>query len=64
VYFNDVNHNLNPKSGERIEQVRPYYQLATDLANHTSAPYNFITPNLCHDGYEGISPGEGLESKN
>jgi hypothetical protein len=24
----------------------------------------FITPNLCHDGHEGISPGEGLESKN
>lgn len=56
VYYNDVNHNLNPKSKECIEHVRPYYQLATDLANHTSAQYNFITPNLCHDGHEGISP--------
>ena len=64
VYFNDVNHNLNPKSSECIEHVRPYYQLATDLANHTSAQYNFITPNLCHDGHEGISPGDALESKN
>lgn len=64
MYFNDVNHNLNPRSGECIEHVRPYYQLATDLANHTSALYNFITPNLCHDGHEGISPCAALESKN
>jgi phosphatidylinositol-3-phosphatase len=64
VYFNDVNHGLNPKSAECIKHVRPYYQLATDLANHTSAQYNFITPNLCHDGHEGISPCDALESKN
>jgi len=64
VYFNDVNHNLNPKSPECIAHVRPYYQLATDLANNTSAQYNFITPNLCHDGHEGISPCDALESKN
>jgi phosphatidylinositol-3-phosphatase len=30
--------------------------LATDLSDHTSARYNFITPNLCHDGHEGVSP--------
>jgi hypothetical protein len=64
VYFNDVNHGLNPKSTECIAHVRPYYQLATDLANQTSARYNFITPNLCHDGHEGISPCDALESKN
>jgi phospholipase C len=63
VYFNDVNHNLNPKSPECIKHVRPYYQLATDLANQTSAQYNFITPNLCHDGHEGISPCDALESR-
>jgi hypothetical protein len=63
VYFNDVNHGLNPKSAECIAHVRPYYQLATDLANHTSAQYNFITPNLCHDGHEGVSPCDALESK-
>jgi hypothetical protein len=63
VYFNDVNHGLNPKSAECIKHVRPYYQLATDLANGTSAQYNFITPNLCHDGHEGISPCDALESK-
>ena len=63
VYFNDVNRGLNPKSAECIAHVRPYYQLATDLANHTSAQYNFITPNLCHDGHEGVSPCDALESK-
>jgi hypothetical protein len=62
VYFNDVNDGLNPQSGECIAHVRPYYQLPTDLANHTSARYNFITPNLCHDGHEGISPCDALES--
>ena len=56
VYFNDVNHGLNFQSPECISHVRPYYQLATDLADHTSARYNFITPNLCHDGHEGVSP--------
>ena len=64
VYFNDVNHGLNPKSAECIAHVRPYYQLSTDLANQTSARYNFITPNLCHDGHEGVSPCDALESKN
>jgi hypothetical protein len=63
VYFNDVNHGLNPKSAECIAHVRPYYQLATDLANHTSSRYNFITPNLCHDGHEGITGCDALESK-
>jgi hypothetical protein len=27
-----------------IEHVRPYFQLATALANHNSAQYNFIYP--------------------
>jgi phosphatidylinositol-3-phosphatase len=56
VYFNDVNDGLNPQSAECIAHVRPYDQLATDLVDHTTARYNFITPNLCHDGHENISP--------
>ena len=63
VYFNDVNARLNPKSKECIDHVRPYYQLATDLADQTSAQYNFITPNLCHDGHEGISPCDTTEPR-
>jgi len=61
VYFDDVNEGLNPLSAECISHVRPYYQLATDLANHTSARYNFITPNVCHDGHEGVSPCDSTE---
>jgi phosphatidylinositol-3-phosphatase len=61
VYFNDVNDGLNPSSAECIEHVRPYYQLATDLADHTTAQMNLITPNLCHDGHEGISPCDAQE---
>jgi len=61
VYFNDINDGLNPQSAECIAHVRPYYQLATDLADHTVAQYNFITPNLCHDGHEGVSPCDANE---
>lgn len=57
TYFTDVAGNPpDPNSAECIAHVRPYYQLATDLADHTSARYNFISPNVCHDGHEGISP--------
>ena len=61
VYFNDINEGLNPLSVECISPIRPYYQLATDLANHTSARYNFIPPNVCHDGHEGVSPCDSTE---
>jgi hypothetical protein len=61
VYFNDINDGLNPESAECIKHVRPYYQLATDLADHTSARYNFIVPNVCHDGHEGVSPCDTTE---
>jgi hypothetical protein len=61
VYFNDVNDGLNPQSATCIEHVRPYYQLSTDLADHTTAQFNLITPNLCHDGHEGISPCDSTE---
>ena len=54
VYFNDVNKGLNPKSRECIAHVKPYDHLTADLANQTSAQYNFIMPNLCHDGHERI----------
>lgn len=62
AYFTDVDGNPpNPNSAECIAHVRPYYQLATDLADHTVARYNFIVPNVCHDGHEGISPCDSTE---
>ena len=62
VYFNDINKGLNPHSAECIAHVKPYSQLSTDLADQTSARYNFITPNLCHDGHEGVSPCDAAEA--
>jgi hypothetical protein len=61
VYFNDVNDHLNPGSAECISHVVPYYNLATDLADHTQAQYNLIIPNVCHDGHEGVSPCDSQE---
>ena len=64
VYFADVTDGINgnPSSPNCIAHVRPYDELAIDLANHTSARYNFITPNLCHDGHEGVAPCDPSES--
>lgn len=61
VYFNDVNDGLNPQSAECLAHVVPYYQLSTDLADHTTAQLNLVTPNLCHDGHEGVSPCDPSE---
>lgn len=55
VYFNDVNDGLNPNSPECLAHVVPLSNLAKDLAAHTTAQYNLIIPNLCHQGHEGIS---------
>src|SRR5438874_1963602 len=46
VYFDDVTNSLSPTSAYCIAHVRPFTELATDLANNTVASYNFITPNL------------------
>lgn len=62
VYFDDQTNGLNPLSTKCINHVRPYSELATDLANNTVAQYNFITPNLCddmHDGCGGNSIAHG-----
>ncbi len=45
VYFDDVTSN----SGFCRSRLRPYAELAADLANNTAARYNFIVPNLCND---------------
>jgi hypothetical protein len=33
----------------------------TDLAVYALAPENFIVPNVCHDGHEGVSPCDHTE---
>jgi hypothetical protein len=55
VYFDDVTGTNNPYCAYGISHVRPYTELAGDLANNTVARYNFITPNLCDDGHTPCS---------
>jgi len=52
VYFDDVTNTLNPNSAYCIAHVRPYTELASDLAANTAARYNFITPNVCDDMHD------------
>lgn len=52
VYFNDQTNNRSSTSSTCISHVRPFTQLAHDLANNTVARYNFITPNLCDDMHD------------
>jgi hypothetical protein len=49
IYFDDVTNTNDPNSQNCIQHVRPFGELATDLANDSVARYNFISPNLCHD---------------
>ncbi len=52
VFFDDQTNTLNPKSSTCISHIRPFTQLAYDLASGHSARYNFITPNLCDDMHD------------
>ena len=56
VYFDDVTNTNNPNSATCIAHVRPYTELATDIANNTVPHYVFITPNLCNDMHDTCSP--------
>ena len=56
VYFDDVTNNQDPNSANCIGHVRPFSELATDLANNTVAQYAFITPNECNDMHDSCAP--------
>ncbi len=65
VFFDDVNatgapsdvsHPLDTMSAYCIAHVRPLTELTSDLASGTTARYNFITPNLCHDMHNSCAP--------
>jgi hypothetical protein len=64
VYFADDTSDFNSQSAYCIAHVRPYSQMAKDIANHNVARYNIITPNLCHDGHQGITNCSDTESTN
>ena len=50
AYFDDVT------ASGCTTVMRPFTELATDLANHTVAHYNFITPNICNDMHDSCAP--------
>jgi hypothetical protein len=56
VYFNDVVDPNNPNSAYCLTHIRPFEELARDLANNSVASYNFITPNICDDMHDSCSP--------
>lgn len=58
VFFDDI---LSDSSG-CISHVRPFAELATDLANDTVPAYSFITPNLCDDMHNasGCASGDSI----
>lgn len=56
VYFDDVTGKKNISSAFCIEHVRPFEELAKDLANNSVAQYNFITPNACNDMHDSCAP--------
>jgi phosphatidylinositol-3-phosphatase len=56
VNFADDTDDFNSQSAFCIAHVVPYSEMATDIANRKVAHYNFIAPNVCHDGHEGVSP--------
>jgi phosphatidylinositol-3-phosphatase len=56
VFFDDVTGTNDPSYPYGIAHIRPYSELASDLANNTVARYNFITPNQCHDMHDSCAP--------
>jgi len=56
VYFDDVTATNNQFYPYGVAHVRPYSELAGDLASNTVARYNFITPDLCHDMHDSCAP--------
>jgi hypothetical protein len=58
VFFDDLTGTNDPNNAYGLAHIRPYTELAGDLANDSVARYNFITPNLCDDGHDACSPQE------
>jgi len=52
VYFDDTTDGLDSQSRHCITSVRPYDELAGDLASGNIAQYVFITPDNCHDMHD------------
>jgi phosphatidylinositol-3-phosphatase len=57
VYFDDVTDNQSGTSTTCLAHVRPYSELSSDLGSTaTTARYNFITPDDCHNMHDSCAP--------
>jgi hypothetical protein len=56
VYFDDVANRKDADSAYCVSHIRPFEELAKDLATNSVARYNFITPNICDDMHDSCSP--------
>src|SRR5205085_5878225 len=61
VYFDDVTTNQSSTSPTCLAHVRPYTELAPDLAHNTVARYNFITPNNCDNMQEPCTSSDTVK---
>lgn len=52
AYFTDI----TSSSPGCVAVMRPFTELAGDLANNTVAHYNFISPNICNDMHDSCAP--------
>jgi hypothetical protein len=55
VYFDDQTNSLSASSATCMAYIRPFLQLAADLADNKVARYNFITPNVCNDMHDACA---------
>jgi hypothetical protein len=55
VYFDSITEDNNPNSPECIAHVRPFQELKEDLANYSTARFNFIIPNVCDDMHDNCA---------
>jgi hypothetical protein len=58
VYFTDTTNGGSSRSSYCIAHARPLSQLGSDLQHGTIGRYNFITPNICHDGHDSCGGNE------
>ena len=60
VFFSDTNGGCDPSTAnsQRLNYA-PLQQLALDLANNTTANYNWITPNQYNDQHSTLANGYG-----
>jgi hypothetical protein len=58
IYFSDMTNGKSYQSSYCIQHVRPLSELGSDIQHNAIGRYNFISPNMCHDGHDGCGGNE------